>query len=105
LLTTKALQFYVENRKKAIRIVYFELKRKGISKGLIEKVLADFDLKKKEDSLLHKLIEKKWRTVSKSPKEKQYEKMTRHVLSKGFDYDDAKTEIVRLIKEGLFDDS
>ena len=97
-------RWYIENRNKSIRIISFELKRKGISKNIMEKVLEDFDVKKKEDSLLNKLIEKKWKTVSKSPKEKQYEKMMRYVLSKGFDYDDAKKEVIKKTREEKFDD-
>ena len=97
-------RWYIENRKKGMRIISFELKRKGISKNIVEKVLEDFDLKKKEDSLLTKLVEKKWKTVSKAPKEKQYEKMMRFVLSKGFDYDDAKKEISKKTREASFDD-
>jgi SOS response regulatory protein OraA/RecX len=73
--------------------VKFELGQKGISKEIIEKALEDFDLEKKEDLLLNRLIEKKWKTVSKNPKEKQYEKMMRFVLSKGFDYETAKKEV------------
>lgn len=82
--------WFIENRKKGFRMITLELREKGIKKETIDQALKDFDLEKKENALISKLMEKKWKTVSRVPKEKQYEKMMRFLLSRGFDYDKAK---------------
>lgn len=95
-------RWFIESRNKSIRIVRMELKQKGISQENIEEVLKDFDIDKKENNLIEKYVAKKWKTVSKAPKEKQYEKMIRFLLSKGFDYDESKAAVKKTI--GSVDD-
>jgi SOS response regulatory protein OraA/RecX len=61
-----------------------------VSKDIIERESQEFDLESKENTLIHKLIEKKQRSVERYPKEKQYEKIVAFLLRKGFGYDDVK---------------
>lgn len=91
-------KWWIENRKKGIRLIRLELSQKGISKDVLEKALQEFDIEKKEENLLEKLIEKKWKSLAKLPKEKSYERMMRFLLSRGFDYDDVKTYLRKLTK-------
>ncbi len=82
-------KWWIENRKKGKRLVVMELKQKGITKEIIEEAVSIFDLVKKEEGLIEKLIEKKWRTFSKEG-EKGYQKMVNFLMRRGFDWDTIK---------------
>lgn len=97
-------KWWIENKKKGQRLLTFELKQKGIAKEIIEEAVSSLDIAKKEEVLINKLIEKKWRSAAKTP-EKAYERLMRYLMGKGFDYDDAKKAVRSKIKlEDLVDD-
>ena len=72
-------KWWIENRKKGIRLIKLELFGKGISKETIEEACSMFDIVGKENRLLEKLIDKK--------KNLTYEKLIAYLLRRGFDYD------------------
>lgn len=78
-------KFWIENRKKAFAVVKMELVRKGISKEIIEKAKLSFDIKKKDDELLKKLIEKK--------KNLPYERLMPYLMRRGFSYDEIRRHL------------
>ena len=83
-------KFWIEHRKKGFRILQFELQQKGVSKEILEKALAEFDLESKETDLINHLIERKTKSLQKYPEGKAREKMIAFLLRKGFDYNDVK---------------
>lgn len=87
-------KFWVEQRvkfkHKPIRVIEFELKQKGIDKGLIEDALSAFDSKDLDLGSAKKLAEKKMDFYRSLSPEKRREKVTNYLLRKGFSYDTVK---------------
>lgn len=78
-------KFWIEHRKKAFSIVKMELVRKGINNETIEKAKLSFDINKKDDDLIKKLIEKK--------KNLPYEKLAPYLMRRGFSYDEVRRHL------------
>lgn len=88
-------RFWVEQRTKfkhkPFRVIEYELKQKGIDKGLIEEVMASFDDKNTFDlENAKKLAEKKLDFYRSLPPQKRQEKVMNYLLRKGFNYDIVK---------------
>ncbi len=97
-------KWFIENRKKGRRVVNLELKQKGIDKETVDKASLEFNLEKKDNALINELIEKKWKVISKYPKEEAYRKLVGFLVRHGFDYDEVKDATKNLFKENKFDD-
>lgn len=94
-------KWWVEQRTKikpkAIRIIKFELRQKGIEKELVEEVLDDKSLEiETEFEKALKLAQAKLPRFKNENRPKKYEKMVRFLSSKGFDYDLIKEVIDRI---------
>lgn len=95
-------KWWIEQRTKvrprALRIIKFELKQKGIEKDLVEDVLenSDLDLESEFDKAL-KLAQRRIVRYKKEDPKKLYEKMARYLASKGFDFDIIKKVIDQLV--------
>lgn len=92
-------KWWVEQRTKirprAQRIIKFELLQKGIDKDLIEDIfkssnISEFD--KAKDLAIRKI-----KRYEKFDRQKQYEKMSRFLASKGFDWDIVKEVIDQVL--------
>jgi regulatory protein len=94
---------FVEQRTKfkpkANRIIKYELKQKGISPELIDKLFEDKEDSKSSDfSKALDLAERKMPRFAKiEDKRKVYEKLGRYLASKGFDWDTVKAVIDRVL--------
>ena len=76
---------------KPIRVIEFELGQKGISKEIIDDVLADYDEKKNVDlDSAKKLAKKKLDFYRVLDPKKRREKVMSHLLRKGFSYEVVK---------------
>ena len=85
-------KFWIEQRTKfkhkPIRVIEYELKQKGINKDLIDEVLSSFESSKEVDlESAKKLAEKKLDFYRSLPSQKRREKVTSHLLRKGFSYE------------------
>lgn len=92
-------KWWIEQRTKikprAEKIIKFELLQKGIDKVLVEDILkssniSEFD--KAKDLVLRKI-----KRYEKLDRNKQYEKMSRFLASKGFDWDTIKEVIDQVL--------
>lgn len=94
-------KWWIESRTKykpkALRIIKFELKQKGIGRELIEEVLSDKSLElETEFEKALKLAQAKVDRYKNVNRKKKYEKMARFLASKGFDWDMIKEVLVSL---------
>lgn len=85
-------KWWIEQRAKfkprALRLVKMELKQKGISNELIEQTIESLKLTTSSDlESAKKLIEKKKEKWKNLTREKKFQKVARHLSSKGFSYD------------------
>lgn len=92
---TAFAKFWIEQRvkfkHKPFRVIEYELKQKGIGKGLIDDVMASFDDKNTFDlENAIKLAEKKLDFYRSLDPKKRREKVTRYLLGKGFAYEIVK---------------
>ena len=83
---------------RSMRVIKMELKRKGIDDQIISnfKFLISNDLE-----LAKKLIEKKLPRYKSLSKQELYQKLSRFLSSKGFDWDTIKQSIDEVIKKGV----
>lgn len=79
--------FWIERRRKVLRVIRAELSQKGISKDIIEKAVLSFDMSRKEEDLLERLIAKKTKALSTYSDKQRYEKLVNFLLRQGFDYE------------------
>ncbi len=87
---------------KPVRVIKFELKQKGISEDLIEEVLADSKEDEKDLGKAKEIIQKKIARYKDLDSFKIKEKLSRFLVSRGFDYDTIKKAIDEFIsKENL----
>jgi len=84
---------------KANRVIKYELKQKGISQELIDKLFEDKEESAVSDfSKALELAERKLPRYAKiEDKRKVYEKMSRFLASKGFDWDTIKEVIDQVL--------
>lgn len=92
---TAFAKFWIEQRTKfkhkPFRVIEYELKQKGIDKGLIEEVMASFDDKNTFDlENAKKLAEKKLDFYRNLDAAKRNEKTVNYLLRKGFSYEIVK---------------
>ncbi len=95
------VRWWVEQRTllkpKAVRVIKYELKQKGINKELIESFFEENESSDSEAAL--KLAEKKLRTIhDQTDRYKVKEKLGRYLASKGFDWDTIKAAINKVLK-------
>ena len=96
---------FVEQRTKfkpkANRIIKYELKQKGISQELIDKLFEDKEESSSTDfSKALDLAERKMPRFAKiEDKRKVYEKLGRYLASKGFDWDTVKAVIDQVLRK------
>lgn len=86
------IKWWVEQRTtfkpRALRLIKIELKQKGVSNDLVEKVIQDAGFTNKNDlTLAKKLIERKKEKWKNLPREQKFQKLSRFLASKGFSYD------------------
>lgn len=87
-------KFWLEQRtkykKKPIRVIEYELSQKGISRDIVEEILAEFDVKDLDLENAKKLSEKKLDFYRSLDPKKRREKVTGFLLRRGFNYDIVK---------------
>ncbi|OGH21663.1 MAG: hypothetical protein A2629_02035 [Candidatus Levybacteria bacterium RIFCSPHIGHO2_01_FULL_41_15] len=85
------VRWWIEQRTKfrprALRLIKIELRQKGISTELIDQVIDDLRLMIDDLSSAKKLIEKKLNKYKGLPREEKFQKISRFLASKGFNYD------------------
>lgn len=76
---------------KSKRIITLELKQKGITQEIVEKVMTEFGNEENSDDVLaRKIVEQKISRYTDLPKEKQYEKLAGQLGRRGFSWDTIK---------------
>ena len=87
-------KFWLEQRtkfkKKPIRVIEYELSQKGISRDIVEEILAEFDVKDLDLENAKKLAAKKLDFHRNLDPKKRREKVTGFLLRRGFNYDIVK---------------
>lgn len=87
-------KFWLEQRtkfkKKPIRVIEYELSQKGISRDIVEEILAEFDVKGLDLENAKKLALKKLDFYRNLDPKKRREKVTGFLLRRGFNYDIVK---------------
>jgi len=79
---------------RAWRVIKIELKQKGISKEIIEELAQDTEFKLQNDlEMAIKLAQKRLPRYKNLPKQEIYQKLGRHLASKGFDWETVKKSI------------
>ncbi|MCL5114011.1 MAG: RecX family transcriptional regulator [Patescibacteria group bacterium] len=85
------VKWWVEQRTtfkpRSLRLIKIELKQKGISNDLVEKVINDVGLTIDDLASARKLVERKkekWKNLSR---EQKFQKLSRFLASRGFSYD------------------
>lgn len=87
------IQSRIRSRPKGKRMLWQELRRKGIEKIIIEKVLEEIQVS--EVDLAQRAIVKKMERFSKLPKKEAREKFASYLLRRGFSWETVKTLIDR----------
>jgi regulatory protein len=94
----KFVEWFVRQRTtlkpKSERMLTRELKMKGIGDEIIEKYFSKNSLD--EESLALKILEKRWPRYHGLSKEKRFEKASRFLMSRGFNYDIIRKTISKL---------
>lgn len=92
------VQSRIRSKPKGKRMLWQELRRKGIEKEIIEKVLEEIQIS--EVDLAKKAIAKKLERFLKLPQKEAKERIATYLLRRGFSWETVKTLIDR---EGLVD--
>lgn len=96
---------WVENRKRfkprSERLIKLELKQKGISQETVDKMINDEGLKINDLESAKKLVEKRIERIKDLPKQEIYQKLGRHLASKGFNWDIIKKSIDEALGKGV----
>ncbi len=82
---------------KPARVIKFELKQKGISKDIIEEVFTGSKEEEKDLEKAKEIIQKKIERYKGLDSFKIREKLSRFLVSKGFDYDTIKEAIDEIL--------
>jgi len=88
------VRFRITLKPKGKKVLVRELKQKGISDELIEKYFSENKID--EESLAFKILEKRWPRFKNLDSRKRFEKATRFLMSRGFNYDLIKKTISKL---------
>jgi len=95
----KFIDWFVRNRTtlkpKGEKMLRRELLQKGIDKGLIDNFFSNNIVN--EESLALQILKKRWSRYENIPPQKRFEKATRFLMSRGFNYDICKKTIDKLI--------
>ncbi len=87
---------------RSLRLIKIELRRKGISKEIVESILHDSQLMIQNDlEQARKLAEKRIGRLGSLTKDKIYEKLGRYLASKGFNWDTIKKSIDEILSKGV----
>jgi len=97
----KFVELFIKDRTalkpKGKKLLVRELKQKGIGDDLIENYFLKNDLD--EESLALKILEKRWPRLKSLDSQKRFEKATRFLASRGFDYDICRKTVKKLSNE------
>ena len=92
-------KWWVEQRTKikprADRIIKFELLQKGIAKEIIDDMIQNSQISELDKAL--DLAQRKIKRYEKIPREKAYERLSKFLSSKGFDWDTVKQVIEKVL--------
>lgn len=90
---------YINSRKnsKGLRVLFFELKNKGVSEGIISELKEEYS-DMDTSVAIRKLIDKKG-IDPKTEDRKQREKLYRFLLSRGFSYSDISNAVTELTED------
>lgn len=97
---------WIESRLKfkprSMKLIKFELKRKGISDELIGRLIHNSELIIQDDfESAKKLVEKKIEKFKNLSKQEVYERLGRFLASKGFSWDTIKKSIDEILDKGV----
>lgn len=97
---------WIESRQRfkprSSRLIKIELKQKGIDQELIEQLFADRGSQVVDDlENAKKLVEKRIGRLRGLNKQKIYEKLGRHLASKGFSWNTIKKSIDEVLEKGV----
>ncbi|MCL4418832.1 RecX family transcriptional regulator [Patescibacteria group bacterium] len=85
------VKWWVEQRRtfkpRSLRLIKIELKQKGISNELVEKVINDVGFTIDDLASAKKLVERKKEKWKNLPREQKFQKLSRFLASRGFSYD------------------
>lgn len=84
------------SNKKGVKLMRVELRRKGVAEEIVDGVLDDVGSQAEAAAVLAKKYMK-----GKEADLKTVQKLYRHLLSKGFTYDDARTAVMSVTNEDL----
>lgn len=84
------------SNKKGVKLMRVELRRKGVAEEIVDGVLDDVGSQAEAAAVLAKKYMK-----GKDADLKTVQKLYRHLLSKGFTYDDARTAVMSVTNEDL----
>lgn len=84
------------SNKKGVKLMRVELRRKGVAEEIVDGVLDDVGSQAEAAAVLAKKYMK-----GKEADQKTVQKLYRHLLSKGFTYDDARTAVLSVTNEDL----
>jgi len=82
---------------RSLRLIKLELKNKGIDSETIEKMINDERLMINDLENAKKLVQKKLERFENLPKQEIYQKLGRHLASKGFNWDTIKKSIDEIL--------
>ncbi len=88
-------------RPRGVRVIKLELRQKGISSELIEKILSNGDIKILSEEAVKKLIIKKIARYQGLPKRELYQKLSQFLLRRGFDWDEVKKVVDQVLPRNL----
>ncbi len=88
-------------RPKALRIIKIELRRKGISEEIMEKVMNDKGLMINDLDSAKKLLERKFDKYKSMERNEIYKKLGSFLARRGFDWDTTKKAIDEIFDKGV----
>jgi regulatory protein len=96
---------WIENRSRfkprSLRLIKLELKQKGISEEVMEKISNDEFLIFNDLEQAKKLVEKRIKRLKDLSKQEIYQKLGRYLASKGFNWDTIKKAIDEVLDKGV----
>ena len=97
---------WIENRNRfkprSLRLIKLELKQKGISEEIVEKIIFNDEFLISNDlEQAKRLVEKKIGKFKGLPKQEIYQKLGRFLASKGFNWDTIKKSIDDILEKGV----
>ncbi len=86
---------------RSLRLIKMELKQKGISDDIIDRIINDKGLMINDLEQAKILVEKRIGRLKGLDKQKIYEKLGRFLASKGFNWDTIKKSIDEILDKGV----